>query len=178
MNTASSLCLRLPFAAVNFFGWRFRTKCFASAVNLWGVKSFASIFSSTSLNQMYLFLLRNVDILQWSSSNLTPELAFSLVLHGLFLFVCTSKQIGPCLFVSTISKTQEGKYCTNTFHGLKYCGLKLHRYFPQEEGMMQHSDGRYFPQWWNQGYWTSRRTKKQHVNGTCTQITNTRNPTC
>ena len=25
-------------------------------------------------------------------------------------------------------------------------GLKLRQYFPKEEGMMQHSDGRYFPQ--------------------------------
>ena len=59
-----------------------------------------------------------------------------------------------------------------------WCRLKLHRYFPKEEGMMQHSSGRYFPQIWNQGYRTSRRTKQHNVNSPCTQITATRNPTC
>ena len=58
-----------------------------------------------------------------------------------------------------------------------WCGLKLRRYFPKEEGMMQHNGGRYFPQLWDQGYRTSRRTKQHNVNSPCTQITNTRNPT-
>ena len=32
-----------------------------------------------------------------------------------------------------------------------WCRLKLRRYFPKEEGMMQDNGGRYFPQLWNQG---------------------------
>ena len=63
-------------------------------------------------------------------------------------------------------------------HREVWCRLKLRRYFPKEEGMMQHSGGRYFPQIWNQGYRTSRRTQQHNVNNPCTQITNPRNPTC
>ena len=67
----------------------------------------------------------------------------------------------------------------HTLPGLgRWCGLKLRRYFPKDEGMMQHNGGRYFPQLWDQGYRTSRRTKQHNINNPCTQITNTRNPTC
>ena len=34
-------------------------------------------------------------------------------LYGLFISECTSKQISPYMFLSTISKTHEGRYCTN-----------------------------------------------------------------
>ena len=43
---------------------------------------------------------------------------------------------------------------------------------------MQHNNGKYFPQLWNQGYQSSRRTKQHYVNGTFTQRTNTCNPAC
>ena len=55
---------------------------------------------------------------------------------------------------------------------------ELRRYFPKEEGMMHYISGRYFPQSWDQGYRTSRRTMEHHVNSSCTQRTNTCNPTC
>ena len=53
----------------------------------------------------------------------------------------------------------------------------LRWYFPKEERMMQHNNGKYFPQLRNHVYQSSRRTKQHYVNGTCTQRTNTCNPT-
>ena len=55
--------------------------------------------------------------------------------------------------------------------------LYLRWYFPEEESMMQHIKGKCFPQLSIQGYQSSRRTKQHYVNGTCTQTTNTCNPT-
>jgi len=40
--------------------------------------------------------------------------------------------------------------------------LELRQYFPKEEGLMQHIYGRYLPQWWEQGYRTSRRLASSH----------------
>ena len=49
--------------------------------------------------------------------------------------------------------------------------------FPEEERMMQYNRDKHFPQLRNQGYQSSRRTKQQLVNSTCTQTTNTCKPT-
>ena len=43
--------------------------------------------------------------------------------------------------------------------------------FLEEERMMQYGRDKYFPQLWNQGYQSSRRTKQHYVNSTCTQTT-------
>ena len=48
--------------------------------------------------------------------------------------------------------------------------------FP-EERMMQYNRDKYFPRLWDHDYQSSRRTKQHYVNGTCTQRTNTCNPT-
>ena len=66
-----------------------------------------------------------------------------------------------------------GNSASNSF----WCVLELRQYFPKGEGMMENIKDRYFPQWWDQGYRTSRRTTQHYLNDTCTQITNTCNPT-
>ena len=81
-----------------------------------------------------------------------------------------------------------GEYCSTSVRAMLctemarpasgWCRLKLNRYFTKEKGMMQHIGSRYFPQIWNQDYWTSRRTKQHNVNSPCTQITTPHNPTC
>ena len=63
---------------------------------------------------------------------------------------------------------------------IKIWGLFMHEFtlststcelrwdFPEEEGMMQYSRDKYFPQLWNQGYQSSRRITQQLFSSTCT----------
>ena len=116
---------------------------------------------------------RHIDLLQelWLATSSSPGY---ITLKIYFTWINSAEIL---LLLSFLACTTSCVRVIN-FGYSTWCRSKLCRYFPEEEGMMQHSGGRYFPQIWNQGYRTSRTTKQHIVNSPRTQITTTRNPTC